>query len=325
MPFVNYRAAYKFLVVKAVLDGQSLDDFNIQNNTTVSDDSLRRWTNLYEKTRSVVCNPATYATSGRPFSLSDEERRFLLALVTADPTIYLEEIQQSLLVNLNIHVSRQTISNELHNRLRMSRKTMQKVHPRQDICKRGAYVGFIAHHSPQSLVFTDECGICSDGVRRTMGWAPVGERTSRMPVERARHRFNVIPAVALDGLVTALVQEDNMCRDGYEFYLEHILLPMMNPFPGPRSVLVLDNASFHHNGRIPDLVEARGCRVVYLPPYSPDMNPIEKGFSVLKASLRRYGHLDGSVDDGEIIESHVRYVFTASLMRKLFRGCGYIE
>jgi transposase len=154
MPYVNYRAAYKFLVVKASLDGQSLDDFNNQFNTTISTHSLRRWINLYEKTRSVVCDPATYATTGRPIVLSDEERRFLLALVTSDPTIYLEEIQQSLLVNLNVHVSMQTISNELHNRLGMSRKTMQKVHPRQDIYKRGAYIGFIAHHSPQSLVFT---------------------------------------------------------------------------------------------------------------------------------------------------------------------------
>jgi hypothetical protein len=47
-----------------------------------------------------------------------------------------------------------------------------------------------------------------------------------MPVARARHRFNVIPAVALDGLVTALVQEENMCRNGYEFYLEHILVSL---------------------------------------------------------------------------------------------------
>ncbi|EHS64817.1 uncharacterized protein PGTG_21075 [Puccinia graminis f. sp. tritici CRL 75-36-700-3] len=194
-----------------------------------------------------------------------------------------------------------------------------------------SYVGMVAYHSPESLVFTGKRPIhlnlshCVDGVRRTKGWAPIGERTSRAPVSRATHRFNVIPAVSMDGLVTVLVQQETVCRNTYEFYLEHILLPMMNPFPGPRSVLVLDNASFHHNGRIVQLVEARGCRLLYLPPYSPDMNPIEKGFSILKSSLRRDGHLDGGINDGATIENHVNYVFTAGLMKKLFRGCGYID
>ena len=96
----------------------------------------------------------------------------------------------------------------------------------------------------------------------------------------------------------------------------------MNPFPGPQSVLVMDNVSFHHNGRIADLVEQRGCRLFYLPAYSPDLNPIEKGFSVLKAKLRRYGSLTGGEDDGEQIQIYTSLVFTPELMRSLFRGCG---
>jgi transposase len=61
---------------------------------------------------------------------------------------------------------------------------------------------------------------------------------------------------------------------------------MMNPFPGPQSVLVMDNAAFHHNGRIQEIVEEKGCHLIYLPLYSPDLNPIEKGFSVLKANIQ---------------------------------------
>ena len=99
----------------------------------------------------------------------------------------------------------------------------------------------------------------------------------------------------------------------------------MNPFPGPQSVIVMDNAQIHHNGRIEQIFKDRGCHLVYLPPYSPDMNPIEKGFSVLKASLRRYGELDGGENDGEEIEAFARLVFTPQLMRGLFQGCGYID
>ncbi|CAD6945403.1 unnamed protein product [Tilletia controversa] len=62
----------------------------------------------------------------------------------------------------------------------------------------------------------------------------------------------------------------------------------MTPFSGPRSVLVLDNASIHHSHRIRILVEdIFNCKLEFLPPYSPDFNPIERAFAKIKASLRR--------------------------------------
>ena len=61
----------------------------------------------------------------------------------------------------------------------------------------------------------------------------------------------------------------------------------MNPYPQKNSVLVLDNASAHHFEDLRPLVEDRGMRLCYLPPYSPDFNPIEQGFSAMKAWIRR--------------------------------------
>jgi transposase len=57
----------------------------------------------------------------------------------------------------------------------------------------------------------------------------------------------------------------------------------MGEFPGQNSILVMDNAPVHHGGRIPELCNHAGVLLVYLPPYSPDMNPIEKVFSVHKS------------------------------------------
>ena len=67
----------------------------------------------------------------------------------------------------------------------------------------------------------------------------------------------------------------------------------MNPFPTPDSILVMDNSSIHHNRQIKEIIEEKGFQLLYLPAYLPDLNPIKKGFSVLKANLQQYGNLDG--------------------------------
>ena len=69
----------------------------------------------------------------------------------------------------------------------------------------------------------------------------------------------------------------------------------MNSYPGPNSVIILDNAKIHHNEDLIDYLQAFGIRVEFLPPYSPDLNPIELAFSVLKNYLKK---------NHDFIESH---------------------
>jgi transposase len=57
----------------------------------------------------------------------------------------------------------------------------------------------------------------------------------------------------------------------------------MNPYPGDNSVIIMDNARIHHDNDLVELIEGLGCRVVFLPPYSPDYNPIEMAFSTIKS------------------------------------------
>ena len=62
----------------------------------------------------------------------------------------------------------------------------------------------------------------------------------------------------------------------------------MYPFPGPNSVLIMDNARIHHNSELINIVQELGGKVEFLPPYSPDLNPIERSFSVIKAWIKRH-------------------------------------
>ncbi len=65
-------------------------------------------------------------------------------------------------------------------------------------------------------------------------------------------------------------------REVFDTYLEHVLAPSLRP----GEVVVMDNLSAHKGGRVKELIESRGCTLLYLPPYSPDLNPIEQAFSL---------------------------------------------
>jgi transposase len=76
----------------------------------------------------------------------------------------------------------------------------------------------------------------------------------------------------------------------FEDFIEQ-LLPLCGKWPEPKSVLVMDNASFHHTKRIEQICHDAGVKLVYLPPYSPDFNPIEEFFAELKAFIKRNWHI----------------------------------
>ena len=106
-------------------------------------------------------------------------------------------------------------------------------------------------------------------------------------------------------------------------HLVHCQLPCMSSFPGPNSVLVLDNAPVDHGGRIAQLCANAEVLLIYLPPYSPDLNPIEKVFSVLKSQLKRHHILTGTGDDPRLIKEFLPSFITPALMTSLFLGSGY--
>jgi hypothetical protein len=71
---------------------------------------------------------------------------------------------------------------------------------------------------------SDESGVSLEAVSRTRGWAPIGQRTPRIPRKQSTHQFNVIPAISMAGLVAHVVLEQTVKRSDFEFFLEHILV-----------------------------------------------------------------------------------------------------
>jgi transposase len=94
----------------------------------------------------------------------------------------------------------------------------------------------------------------------------------------------LLASITEEGVGPCLAVESSTTREVFEAYLEqHLLAPTLRP----GQVIVLDNLSAHKGGRVKEIVEGRGCELIYLPPYSPDFNPIEQVFSKVKGLLRK--------------------------------------
>jgi transposase len=130
--------------------------------------------------------------------------------------------------------------------------------------------------------YLDECGV--DHRRyREYGRAPRGERIYQAVAGKRRERTSIISASQQGKLVAPLVFQGSCNTEVVDTYFEKVLLPALPP----GSVIVLDNARFHQSPTTQKLVAAAGCQLLFLPAYSPDLNPIEHLWAAFKTRLRQ--------------------------------------
>lgn len=131
------------------------------------------------------------------------------------------------------------------------------------------------------MYYLDECGI-EHGLYREQARAPRGQKIPAQVSGKLRKRTNVIGTCQSGKLVASMVFEGACNAAVVEAYFEKVLLPVLPE----GSVVVLDNARFHHGSAAAELSAAKGIRLKYLPPYSPDLNPIEHFWAKFKRLLR---------------------------------------
>jgi len=133
------------------------------------------------------------------------------------------------------------------------------------------------------LVFVDEMG-ANVSLSPLYAWSRRGERArAKAPRNWGKNVTLLASITSSGGVGPCLAVEGPTTREVFEAYLERVLAPVLRP----GQIVVLDNLSAHKGGRVKEVVEAAGCRLAYLPPYSPDLNPIEQAFSKVKGLLRR--------------------------------------
>jgi transposase len=139
-----------------------------------------------------------------------------------------------------------------------------------------------AELAAERLVFIDETW-ASTAMMRTRGRAPAGQRL-RAGVPYGHWKTTTfIAGLRCDGLVAPCVLDGPINRAAFEAYVEQVLVPTLRR----GDIVIMDNLSSHKGPMVREMIEAAGAALLYLPPYSPDLNPIENAFAKLKALLRK--------------------------------------
>lgn len=182
--------------------------------------------------------------------------------------------------------------------------------------KRAAWWEKLDALDPQQLVFVDESGT-NLAMTPRLGRAPRGQRVVGTAPRNHGPNTSLLAALSPAGITAALTVEGAVDRKVFNAFVAQVLVPSL--IPG--QTVVWDNLSVHKSARAQQLIEAAGCQVYFLPPYSPDFAPIEQAFSKLKTFLRR-AEARTREALGEAITAGLATI-TAANARAWFAHCGY--
>ena len=188
---------------------------------------------------------------------------------------------------------------------------------RDEWLRRAAWrVLFSEEVDAKRLVFVDEMG-ANTSLSSLRAWSKRGQRAHcSVPRNRGRNT-TLLASMSAEGMGPSLAVEGATTRPVFETYVEKVLLPGLRR----GQIVVMDNLAAHKGGRIRELIESASCELLYLPPYSPDLNPIEEAFSKIKGLLRKAGARSREA----LIEALGRALeaITSQDARGFFEHCGY--
>lgn len=197
-----------------------------------------------------------------------------------------------------VKVSRSTISRTLM-RVGWTKKVTRTIAKERSQDLRDDYIERRSHYKAEQMIFVDESGSDRGLATLRRGYAPKGAT----PVQRKRFhrgkRVQVLPAYTIDGVIYCEAYEENTDTQVFEGFLER-LLPFCGRYPEPRSVIFMDNASFHFfSPKTKEILAAAGVIIEYQPLYSCDLSPIEFLFGLTKNRIRKRAREDDDLIRGD--------------------------
>ncbi|WP_109490080.1 IS630 family transposase [Orientia tsutsugamushi] len=266
----RYSYDLRMKIFKAVDDGLSIVKackiFNISRNT------IYRWKHLKRETGDIKAKPYGPAKG-------------------YNAKIDLKEFEE-LIINHHDKTAKE-LSIILGNRLQRTRinyyrkllgYTYKKTHfhPKRDTVLRDEFIEKIKQISKENLVFIDESGI-EDNACREYGWSIKGTRCYGNKAYQHKSRVSMIAGLCNNQIIAPVIFEGNCNKAIFTTYVETILIKELRP----GQIVIMDNINFHKNNTIKVLIESVGCSILFLPTYSPDLNPIEHYWFKIKNEIRK--------------------------------------
>ena len=169
----------------------------------------------------------------------------------------------------------------------MSRRTKKTAHAseqeRADVkAAREAWLESQADLDPERLIFIDESGL-STKMGRLRGWSPKGERCRAAFPHGHWKTITFVGGLTLNGFVAPMLLDGPMDGECFLAWIEQMLAPALRP----GDFVIMDNLPAHKVAGVREAIETCGAELIYPPPYSPDLNPIENAFAKFKAHVRK--------------------------------------
>ena len=186
----------------------------------------------------------------------------------------------------------------------------------RDERRRGAFREHVSGIVSERFVFVDECST-NVSLSPIYARAPKGERARGKAPRNWGKNVSLICAIDSSGVKPSMSVEGAVDSKAFEAYVERFLAPTLKR----GQIVVMDNLSVHKSRRVGRLIEEAGCELLFLPPYSPDFNPIEEAFSKAKGILRKAGARTREA----LVETTGRALdaITPQDLRGFYADCGY--
>ena len=296
--------------------------FEISQLLCLSERTIQRYVTLFRQTGDVK---PLERRNGPQKLLSDFEQCKLLSLILQYPGIYLHEIQDKLQEAFGVTVSPATICRTLQ-LMGCTRQVIRSVAIQQSDAMRAKFMAEVSIYDPSMFLWLDESGCDRRNMLRKYGYSIRGIRPVDHRLLVRGTRYSALPVMSITGLHDLYLAEGTMNGDRFKHFINTCLFPVLMPYNGvnPHSIVIMDNASIHHMDEVLLIIENVGAKVIFLPPYSPDLNPLEPVFGKVKAILKENDKIFQACSSPRAFLAMVFGMITAEDCYNFSRHCGYL-
>ncbi|CAB4491539.1 unnamed protein product [Rhizophagus irregularis] len=288
----------------------------------ISEKTIYRVINYYKLWKNIK-NPIK-ANPGRKKSFNNSDLNVLTQLINEKPDMYLDEMAVEMALRTGKTISIASIWRSLKY-CRITRKKLEKAVKERSEILRGHYIMTIGmYFQLEQLIFIDESAKDERTACRQYGYSSRNQAAVKKVVFLRGVRYTILPALSLDGIIALDIMEDSCNKERFRNFILAKVLPNMNAFPQQNNVLVMDNAQIHHDEYLVNFIESIGCKIIYLPPYSPDLNPIETAFSSIKSWIKRHRNFVSECSDPYFALTIACAQVTPSMSRSYFQKSLYL-